>query len=129
MIDLGSGESKLETAISYLLVAGIAASLLLIIVGLIFFYNSFGNLDISLSNSSMYIHGQNFFSFIYDLITNRLAQGKAILFVSLGIATLLLTVYARVIVSVFYFARKKDIKYTVITAFVLIAITLSLALH
>ncbi len=129
MISLGSGESKLETAISYLLIAGIAVSLALIIVGLVFFYHSYGNLGISLNDSSLYIHGQNFFSFIYDLFSSRYTQNNAILFISLGIAMLLLTIYMRVIVSILYFVWKKDIRYTVITAFVLIAITLSLVLH
>jgi uncharacterized membrane protein len=82
-----------------------------------------------LNDSSLYIHGQNFFSFIYDLITNRLAQGNAILFISLGIAALLLTVYIRVILSLIYFALKKDIKFTVLTAFVFVAITISMVLH
>ncbi len=129
MINLGSGESKLETAISYLLISGIIASLALIIIGIVFFYGSHGNLNISLGDSSMYVHGQNFFSLIYELLSNRYAQDNAILFITLGIVMMLLTVYARVIVSVIYFVWRKDIIYTVITGVVLIAITLSLALH
>ncbi|MGA9049196.1 MAG: DUF1634 domain-containing protein [Dehalococcoidia bacterium] len=129
MMHLGSGESKLETVISYLLIAGIASSLLLIVTGLAFFYISSGNLNISLSNSSLYIHGQNFFSFIYELLSNRYTQDRAAYFISLGIVMLLLTAYVRVIVSVLYFAWKKDLKYSILTALVLIAITLSLALH
>jgi uncharacterized membrane protein len=45
------------------------------------------------------------------------------------IAVLILTPYARVVMSVLYFIGRRDIKYTLITLFVLILLTLSLLLH
>jgi len=129
MIKLGSGESKLETAISYLLIAGIAASLVLILTGIVFFFRSHGNLNISLGDSSMYVHGKNFFNLIYELLVERYTADNAVFFITLGIVMMILTVYVRIIVSVVYFAWHKDIKYTLLTGLVFIAITLSLALH
>jgi len=46
-----------------------------------------------------------------------------------GLVILILTPFLRVILSVFYFALKKDFKYVIITVFVLLALTISLLLH
>jgi len=126
---LGSGESKLETIISYLLIAGVVLSLVFILVGLILFYLTYGHLDILLSDNKMVIQGSNFFSFIYLLAAGKYAANSSVLFITAGIVMLLLTPFVRVITSVIYFAWKKDIRYLLITAFVLIALTVSLALH
>jgi uncharacterized membrane protein len=48
---------------------------------------------------------------------------------TLGITTLILTPFARVVASVLYFVWKRNIKYTLITIFVLTVLTISLALH
>ena len=129
MNNLGCGESRLETVISYLLIIGVIISMVLIVAGLIMFYSSYGHLNILLEDKSVFIHGQNFFSFLFELFTKQYALNSAISFLTLGIATLLLTVYSRVVASVIYFAWKKDIKYILITTFVLMVLTLSLALH
>ena len=42
---------------------------------------------------------------------------------------MILTPFVRVIVSAMYFAWKRDARYVLITAFVLVALTISLALH
>ena len=60
---LGSGESKLETGISYLLIVGVIISLILEIVGIIILYHSYGHLAIS-QDAGMFIQGHDFFSFI-----------------------------------------------------------------
>lgn len=129
MIKLGSGESKLETAISYLLITGIVISLVLITAGMVLFYIYYGNLNISLDNQLMYVHGRDFFSFLYELVTQQYSRNNSITLITFGVATLLATMYLRVVLSFFYFAWKKDIKYLIITAFVLTVLTLSLILH
>ena len=48
---------------------------------------------------------------------------------TLGIALLILTPYARVILSVLYFIGRKDLKYILITLFVFILLTISLLFH
>jgi len=127
--DLGSGESKLETTISYLLIIGVALSLALEIAGIAIFYKSHGNLDILLQDKAMFIQGRDFFSFLYQLFARGPMQNTGIFLMTLGVAALILTPFVRVIVSAMYFAWKRDARYTLITAFVLVATTVSLALH
>jgi len=125
---IGSGESKLETTISYLLIIGVIFSLILEAIGLILFYYSFANLNI-LENEVVFIRGNDFFSFVVTLFQGENIQNNAILFMTLGLVTLILTPYVRVITSVIYFAWKKNKKYLLVTLFVLVLLTASLALH
>ncbi len=118
-------ESRFEEAISYLLITGVSISLILEIVGIFIFYHSYGHLDI-LEDRAMFIRGQDFFTFISDLFRGGYTQKKGMFPMVLGITLLILTPYARVILSVFYFLWKKDIKYALITIFVLIVLTFSL---
>ena len=125
---LGSGESKLETGISYLLIAGVIISLLLEIIGVIFLFHSQGHLDIS-RDTSVFIQGHDFFTFIYKEVQEKHTEGSAILFMTAGVIVLVLTPYIRVIASVLYFIWEKNMKYVLITLFVLVVVTLSLGLH
>ena len=127
--ELGSGESKLETTISYLLIVGVVLSLALEIAGIAIFYKSHGNLDILLQDKAMFIQGRDFFSFLYQIFAREPAQNTGIFLMTLGVAALILTPFVRVIASAMYFAWKRDTRYVLITAFVIIALTISLALH
>lgn len=124
---LGSA-SKLEIGISYLLTAGVIVSLLLEIIGIILLFRSYGSLAIS-TDAGMFIKGSNFFSFMLEQFRVKSAQGSAIRFMTAGIIVLILTPYIRLIASVLYFGWEKNIKYVLITLFVLVVVTLSLALH
>jgi uncharacterized membrane protein len=119
---------KFERAISALLIIGVILSLILEIIGIIVFHHVYGNLDVS-ESGRMFIRGRNFFNFIYRLFEGEYAQGKAILIMVLGISILILTPYLRVIMSVFYFVWERNVKYTWITLFVLIILTISLIVH
>jgi uncharacterized membrane protein len=125
---IGSGESKLETAISYLLIIGVIFSLILEAIGLTLFYYSFANLKI-LENGVVFIRGENFFSIVITTLQGENIQNSAILFMTLGLITLISTPYIRVITSVIYFAWEKNRKYLLLTLFVLIILTVSLTLH
>jgi len=125
---LGSGESKLETAISWLLIAGVIISLALEIAGIAMYYHTYGQLGIS-TDQSMFIQGKHFFSFLYAQLRSGQGSGGAARLMTAGIVVLILTPYLRVIVSALYFAREKNIKYVVITLFVLIVLTISLLKH
>jgi uncharacterized membrane protein len=125
---IGSGESKLETAISYLLIIGVIFSLILEAIGLTLFYYSFANLNI-LENEVVFIREENFFSFVITTLQGENIQNSAILFMTLGLITLISTPYIRVITSVIYFAWEKNRKYLLLTLFVLIILTVSLTLH
>jgi uncharacterized membrane protein len=126
--DRYSGESNFELAISWLLAAGVVTSLILIGVGIFLFYAEFGSLALS-EKKVMFLHEKNFFYFLYDLLRGGSSQGKALWTMTLGIAVLILTPYARVLLSVVYFFRGKDFKFSLITLFVLVILTVSLAAH
>jgi uncharacterized membrane protein len=125
---IGSGESKLETAISYLLIIGVIFSLILEAIGLTLFYYSFANLNI-LENEVVFIREENFFSIVITTLQGENIQNSAFLFMTLGLITLISTPYIRVITSVIYFAWEKNRKYLLLTLFVLIILTVSLTLH
>ncbi len=128
MTKLGSGESKLEMAISYLFIIGVIISLVLEIVGIILFYHSYGKLSIS-QDRAVFIQGRDFFSFLYNQLKGGRTEGAAIRFMTAGVVVLLLTPYVRVILSAIYFARERNVKYVLITLFVLTVLTISLIFH
>ena len=123
-----SEASKFELAISYLLITGVITSLILVGIGIVLFYFHFGQIAIS-EKKAMFLREQNFFYFLLDLLRGGHGQDKALWLMTLGIAILILTPYARVILSVFHFIGKGDIKYTFITLFVFLLLTVSLLLH
>ena len=120
-------ESRLETAISYLLISGVIVSLLLEVAGVTLYLSSHGNLVIS-HDQGIFIQGRDFFSFIYRFWGNY-AGNTAILLMIAGIVVLILTPFIRIIVSAVYFGWEKNWKYVFITLFVLLVITVSLTLH
>jgi uncharacterized membrane protein len=122
------GESRLETAISYLLVGGVVTSLFLEIIGMASFYYSYGHLHI-MEKKALFIRGENFFRLIYGLLEGNGGQKGAVFLMTLGITILILTPYVRVILSVLFFAWRKNIKYMLITIVVLMVLTTSLLFH
>lgn len=121
-------ESGLETAISYLLVGGVVASLFLEIIGMASFYYSYGHLHIT-EKKGMFIRGDNFFRLIYGLLEGDYGQKDAVFLMTLGITILILTPYVRVILSILYFAWRKNIKYILMTIVVFMVLTTSLLFH
>ncbi len=126
--DRNSSGTKFELAISYLLATGVVTSLILIAAGILLFYFQFGNLAVS-ENQPMFLKEKNFFYFLTDLFRGENSQGMALWIMTLGIAVLILTPYARVLLSVLYFLRERDFKFSCITLLVLVILTLSLATH
>ncbi len=125
---LGSGETKLETAISYLLIIGVGASVILEAIGIALYFGAFGNVQISHAQN-VFITGENFFAFVVEKFQSVFVSDNAVLFMTLGIVILILTPYIRAITSVVYFGRERNHKYVLITLFVLVVLTASLALH
>lgn len=122
------GVSKFERAISYVLIVGVVTSLVIEVVGIVSFYAVYGQLNI-LDSKDVFLHGKNFFSFLSVLIQGEYPQKGPLLMMSLGIAILILTPYVRVVMSVLYFTRERNIKYALITLFVLLLLTISLTVH
>jgi uncharacterized membrane protein len=125
---LGSGDSGLETGISYLLIIGVIISLILEIAGMVLFYLSNHSLTI-LQDGSVFIRGRDFFTFIVDQFGGNHPQGIGLQLMTIGIIVLILTPFIRLVASVIYFGWEKNLKYVIITLFVLVVITLSLILH
>ena len=121
-------ESNFEKTIGYLLISGVLVSLFLEILGMTAYHRAYGHFHLQ-EERTVFLRGQNLFSLIWQLFEGRYTQGRAMLLMTLGVLFLILTPYLRVILSVFHFARKKDFKYLFITLFVLIILTVSLALH
>jgi uncharacterized membrane protein len=125
---LGSGETRLETIVSYLLIVGVVVSVILEAIGITLYYGTYGNVQVS-QNQAVFISGKNFFAFIIYQTQHLLGSQNALLFMTLGLIILILTPYVRAITSVIYFAWEKHYKYVLITLFVLVVLTISLALH
>jgi uncharacterized membrane protein len=125
---LGSGDSKLETSISYLLIIGVIISLVLEVVGLVIFCVTNHTMAV-LQSQDVFIHGNNFFTFFYNQFSGNSAQSIGLQLMTFGIIVLILTPFLRLIASVIYFGWEKNMRYVFITLFVLVVITLSLALH
>jgi uncharacterized membrane protein len=121
-------ESKLETAISILLITGVVVSVVLEAVGMALYFGAYGNVDVSRS-PVVYIEGENFFAFVVEKVQNLFVAENALIFMTLGIIILVLTPYIRGITSAIYFGWEKNWKYVAITLFVLLVLTFSLALH
>jgi uncharacterized membrane protein len=126
--DLGCGETKLEVIVGYLLIIGVVSSVVLEVIGIALFYGTYGNTQVS-QNQAFFISGENFFAFIIEQTQHLLGSQNALLFMTLGLIILLLTPYIRAITSVVYFGWERNRKYVAITLFVLIVLTVSLALH
>jgi uncharacterized membrane protein len=118
---------KFEKAISYLLISGVIISLILEVLGMALFYHTYGRLTFS-ESKAVFIHGTSYFTFFLDLLHAGPPGAKGISLMTLGIAVLILTPYLRVIMSVVYFAIDRNLKYVLITLFVLILLTLSLSM-
>jgi len=121
----GNG-SNFELAISYLLGVGVVSSLILVGAGVFLYYLDFGNLALS-EKKALFLREKDFFYFLYDLLRGGNSQERALWTLTLGIAVLVLTPYLRVLLSVFYFLWEKDFKFSLITLFVFLILTLSLA--
>lgn len=121
-------ESKLGTIVSYLIIFGVAVSVVLEVVGIALYYGAYGTLEFS-SSPNVYITGENFFVFVIEKFSNLFVSESALLFMTLGIIVLILTPYTRAITSFIYFSWEKNSKYMLITLFVLVVLTISLLLH
>jgi uncharacterized membrane protein len=124
----GSGETKLENWVSRVLIVGVAISLFLEGLGMMLLCLHSHSTAISWEPSAS-IHGRDFFTFLGQLVTGNRAVPLPLYLMILGIAILLLTPYIRAVMSVFYFASVKNVKYFIITLFVLAILTISLTIH
>lgn len=119
---------KLETTLSYVFSAGVLVTLAFAIIGISSLYLSHGSTDL-LKGSTSFIHQQSFFSLVDSLFGGTNTARGALLFVTLGMVSLVLTALLVVAISCLHFALRRDVKYVVITLLVLSILLTSLALH
>ena len=67
-------QSKLENAISYLLISGVLLSLILLIIGMVLLWQKQGGVAVS-QDPSVFVQGHDFFSFIYHEVTGGGVKG------------------------------------------------------
>ncbi len=119
-------EHRMESLVGLILQVGVITSASLLMIGLAWHWWVTGSLTFHYQ-----IKDLNLFQFVVtDLHLAFTGQFRPRLFLSLGIAALLLTPYIRVLVSVFFFAFvEKNLKYTLFTTFVFAVLTYTLFLH
>ncbi len=116
----------MDILVGYILQIGVLLSMTLIATGVVWRWLSTGSLGFDYA-----ISGMNFFEFILMDIQQMLAgMFRPRLLANLGIATLMMTPYIRVLASMIYFAvAERNLKYTVFTGFVFVVLTYSLFLR
>lgn len=119
-------EFKMDILVGYILLIGVLTSIGLIAIGVVWRFAATGRLGLEYS-----IAGMNLFHFIFHNF-ERAAHPpfRPRLLVNLGIVTLMLTPYIRVLASMLFFAfTERNAKYTVFTAVVFSVLTYSLFLR
>ncbi len=118
--------ADMDLILGYLLSGGVLLSVMLVTTGLVWRWVNTGQLGVDYALPHM-----NLFEFLSaDFHQVASAAFRPRLLVSLGIATLLLTPYARVLASlVLFLFVEHNWKYAVITGFVLAVLTYSLFLR
>jgi len=119
----------LEDVIGYILVIGVATSLLIESAGLALYVADRGAIEIDLSDLEAYARPQDFFAYIIDVTSSVLGNPNYASVMALGLVLLMLTPYIRVVASVVYFAFYRNYKYVVITLIVFAILTASLIVH
>ncbi len=116
----------METLVGYLLATGVILSMSFIALGLAWHWLVTGTPALSYQ-----VSGMNFFEFVLRDIQQIVYTGFGPRrLVSLGIATLMLTPFVRVLASMLYFAfAAHNWKYSAFTLFVLSVLTYSLFLR
>jgi len=119
--------ATLQLGISWILRIGVVLSVLFEASGLLLDYLQTGSASLGFSDQSIWrVRGGNFFDFALTTVRSALTGLTSVELVSLGIVTLMLTPYFRIIAAVVYYGVEKDWKYVAITFFVFSVITAAL---
>jgi uncharacterized membrane protein len=116
----------MDLVIGYVLLVGVSLSAVLVVAGLIWRWIVTGKLGMDYT-----ISGMNLYEFVVADIRQVFSGSmRPRLLVSLGIATLMLTPYVRVLASLLFFAFiQRNWKYSLFTGFVFLVLTYSLFLR
>ncbi|MCL7382912.1 MAG: DUF1634 domain-containing protein [Thaumarchaeota archaeon] len=114
-------DTSLERIISYVLVGGVLASLILGLTGLVSYYlENRLCLEIPLNGQSTLLLGRFF---------NQAFQMNSYTLLSASILIILFTPYIRVLTSIIYFVKTRDYKFVILTSTVFITLTIILLVH
>lgn len=128
--------SILQKVISYVLIGGVILSVVLEVLGMSLYYAQNRSLAVEFTTKQWQLRGSDFFSYIAFLLSSLFSNEPStnnnnypIKIMALGVLVLMLTPFVRVVASAIFFGYQKDLKYLMITFFVLIVLTLSLLTH
>jgi uncharacterized membrane protein len=125
----------LQVGISWILRIGVILSAILAASGVLLSSIQSGSTNLCLSSppnfsSSCDAHwrilGTDFFSFVRATIAAIPSGASAFELISLGIVTLMLTPYFRIVAAMVFYSVERDWKYVAITSFVFVIVTVGL---
>ncbi len=109
---------RLERVLGLLMVAGTSVSLVLMAAGISLFVVQQGG-SVSISDRWI-VRGRSFLDFLVGIGGEH---DVPILLMRAGVATLMLTPYSRAVISLIYFAARREWKFTAITGLVVTALS------
>ncbi len=121
-------ELRLETAMSCIFGIGVVVASVLVIIGIVLSHDSKTGFDL-LTGRADFIHKSNFFRLIGSLIRGRNMPGGPLLFVTLGMVSLVLTPLLAVAAALAHFVSTGNLKFALITLAVMAILIISLAVH
>jgi len=117
-----------ESFASYVLIGGLALSVALELIGISAFYAQSGGFNYQFT-PQWQMTGSNFFAYTFSLLDSVGTFQNPIAIMALGVVILMFTSYARVFTTLLHFAFVKNIKYTLISIFLFVALTITLFAH
>ncbi|MEM0375355.1 MAG: DUF1634 domain-containing protein [Nitrososphaerota archaeon] len=112
---------ELERALGFLMLAGTLVSLASMALGISLYVLREGE-QVSVSDQWV-VRSNSFLEFVAGIGSTGSA---AALLMRLGVAALMLTPYSRAVVSLIYFARRRDLKFVAITGLVVTVLSMLL---
>jgi uncharacterized membrane protein len=121
-------EIGLDSLLGIMLLGGVAASLALEVAGIVVYWFAEGGLSVS-RDPAAFLTAEGFFTLLGDMFRQGAARRSGLGLMTVGIVILILTPLARVVISLLFFAWKREPKYVVLTLLVLVILLVSLAVH
>ena len=123
-----TSDSRLESVMSCIFGLGVIAASLFVIIGIFLSHHSNTGLDL-LKERADFIHKSNFFRLINALVRGRNMPEGPLLYVTLGMVSLVLTPLLAVAAAFAHFVFTKNLKFAIITLVVMAILITSLAVH
>ena len=114
---------RLERVLGLLMLAGTIASLALMTIGTSLYFLQHGD-EVSVSERWI-VRSRSFLEFVTSIGEGR---NLPVILMKAGVATLMLTPYSRAVISLLYFAARREWKFTTITGLVVTALSALLLL-